>query len=330
MRFHPSIRKIAYVILVLFILVNIMAFQHAYRFTHFSRTEKARINPDELSALSKAKILFTGIDNPKPKRAGVPDLPYQTVTIKSDVLLEAWQIPAKSSRGTVILFHGYSAEKSSLIGRAEVFIGMGYNVLLVDFMGSGGSEGDHTNLGYTESQEVKDVYEWVSKSGEKEIHLFGTSMGAAAILKAVHDYRINPASIMLECPFGSLYKTVSARFRVMNLPPFPLASILTFWGGLQLGYWPFAHNPSSYASAVTVPTLLLYGDLDNRVSHEETLDIHNNLKGEKVLVRYPAEGHDVFTDRNRRNWINDVGAFMESVSPVEERIRESGVLHSTS
>src|SRR5690606_41691983 len=59
----------------------------------------------------------------------------------------------------------------------------------------------------------------------EEIHLLGTSMGAAAILKASRDYQIEPTSIILECPFGSLYETVSARFRIMNAPPFPLAAV---------------------------------------------------------------------------------------------------------
>jgi alpha-beta hydrolase superfamily lysophospholipase len=58
-------------------------------------------------------------------------------------MLEAWEIPAENARGTVIIFHGYSAEKSVMLERAEEFIGWGYNTILVDFMGSGGSEGKH-------------------------------------------------------------------------------------------------------------------------------------------------------------------------------------------
>ncbi len=307
------IRKFAYISFVLFLLANVMAFWHAYRFTHFSDSQKPRINPDELSALDKAGILFTGIEVPKPIPFATPRLPFKTINIESDVTLEAWEITTDPSRGTVILFHGYSAEKSTLISRAEEFSKWGYNTLLVDFMGSGGSEGESTNLGYTEAREVRDVFEWVKKHESEEIHLFGTSMGAAAILKASRDYQIEPTSIILECPFGSLYETVSARFRIMNAPPFPLAAVLTFWGGIQQGYWAFSHNPSSYASAVNVPSLLLFGDKDDRVSLDETMDIYNNLNGEKVLVRYPDAGHDVFTE-NQSNWINDVSAFLRSAS----------------
>ncbi len=315
------IRKVGITLLVVVFLANAVAFQHAYRFTHFTRDNRERTHdPEELSAITKARILLTGIDNPKPKHTALPKHSFNTVLIESDVQLEAWHIIAPDSRGTVILFHGYAGEKSSLITRAEEFLRLGYSTLLVDFMGSGGSEGESTNLGFTESVEVRDCFDYVQSTGETRIHLFGTSMGAAAILKAIDDHRIEPASLILECPFGSLYKTVSARFRIMHVPTFPFAAMLTFWGGFQQGYWAFSHNPSDYATSVQIPTLLMYGDQDNRVSVDETLAIFDNLKGEKVLARYPREGHLVFTDTNRKKWIADVTSFLNSVeaspSPV--------------
>ncbi len=308
------IRKIAITTFVLFLLVNAVAFQHAYRFTHFSREKKERTrDPEDLSAITKARILFTGIDNPKPKHTALPKHSFNTVNIQSDVQLEAWHIQSSNPKGTVILFHGYAGEKSSLLTRAEEFLRLGYNTLLVDFMGSGGSEGESTNLGFTESIEVRDCFDYVRASGETQIHLFGTSMGAAAILKAIDDYRIEPTSLILECPFGSLYKTVSARFEIMKVPTFPFAAMLTFWGGFQQGYWAFSHNPSDYAESVKIPTLLMYGDRDNRVSVDETLEIFDNLGGEKMLARYPEEGHHIFTEANQKKWIADVTGFLHSL-----------------
>jgi uncharacterized protein len=308
------IKRIVTLFWILFIAVNMLAFVHAYKFTHFSSYSSARTkDPKDLSPLVKTKVLFTGIDNPKPTRSGTPSTNFKTVHIKSDVMLEAWHVTTTPSKGTVVLFHGYSGEKSSLISRAEEFSRMGYNTLLVDFMGSGGSEGDGTTLGYTESREVKDCFDFVSRTGEKNIHLFGTSMGAAAILKAAQDYLINPSSIILECPFGSFYQTVCARFDLMGVPSFPMAGILTFWGGFQQGYWFFGHNPSEYAKSVTCPALLLYGEKDDRVSMKETREIYQNMKGKKVLVTYPEIGHNIFTPDNTGNWTRDISSFMDAI-----------------
>ena len=309
------LRKFCWVVFILFSALNIVAFVHAYKFTHFSTTRVERTkDPKELSPLVKTKVLLTGIDNPRPTHKELPRLTFKTVQIKSDVMLEAWHITTKPSKGTVILFHGYSGEKSMLISRAEEFTKLGYNTLLADFMGSGGSEGESTNLGYTESREVKDCYDYIRAQGEEEIHLFGTSMGAAAVLKAFYDYRLEPSSVILECPFGTLYEAVAARFTMMGVPSVPTAAILTFWGGFQQGYWAFSHNPDQYAKYVTVPTLLMYGEKDDRVSLDETTRIYNSLKGSKKLVTYPDIGHHIFVEENETNWVRDVSHFLNSVS----------------
>lgn len=55
---------------------------------------------------------------------------------------------------------------------------------------------------------------------------------------------------MIECPFGSMYKTVCARFKTMNAPTFPMAGLLVFWGGMQNNFWAFEHNPTEYAKNI--------------------------------------------------------------------------------
>lgn len=310
------LRKTLTLSLILFMAVNVLAFIHAYKFTHYSSRVTKKTDPSALTPLVKTKVLFTGIDNPRPTRTAFPTHSFSTVQIESDVMLEAWHVVVAKAKGTVILFHGYTGEKSMLISRAEEFTNLGYNVLMVDFMGSGGSEGEGTTIGYAESKEVSDCYDYIAATGEKNIHLFGTSMGAAAILKALNDYYIYPKSIILECPFGSLYKSVCARFDMMGVPSFPMAGVLTFWGGFQQGYWAFGHKPSAYAKSVNCPTLLLFGERDDRVSIQETLEIYNNIPTRKTLVTYPNVGHNIFTPENRQKWARDVTAFMQAL-PAE-------------
>jgi alpha-beta hydrolase superfamily lysophospholipase len=210
------------------------------------------------------------------------------------------------------MFHGYSGEKSSLITRAEKLHELGYQLFLVDFRGSGGSTGNATTIGHSESKEVVDVFNYIEGMGETNIILFGTSMGAAAILKSLDESNIKPSAIMLECPFGQLDKTVAARFKVMGVPAFPLSDVLTFWGGLQHGYWAFSHNPEEYARAVTCPTLLMFGEKDDRVSREETDAIRKKVmlcsrKGIKTIgfATYPyffpePTAHTMFPGQS--NW----------------------------
>ncbi|HEY0030015.1 MAG TPA: PhoPQ-activated protein PqaA family protein, partial [Bacteroidia bacterium] len=141
-------------------------------------------------------------------------------------------------------------------------------------------------------------------------YLFGTSMGAAAIMKACSEYDIHPKGIMIECPFGSMYKTVCARFKTMHAPTFPMAGLLVFWGGVQNGFWAFGHNPIEYAKKINCPTLLLYGEKDEKVSKEEIEEIFNNLKGPKKLRTYPNAGHENYLIKYKEQWTKDVAGFM--------------------
>ena len=314
-----KIRKALKALAVVFIFMNIIAFFHAYKFTHFtdSNIEKTK-DVRQLSIGGILKTVFMGIDNPKPRTKLFPPWLYETVTIQSNKRLEGWWIRSASvlqkeadKKGTVIFFHGLSGEKSTMLNRVEVFLQMGYDALIVDFMGAGDSEGVQTTVGFKEAEEVKSCFDFMKQKGESAIYLFGTSMGAAAILKAEHDFQMHPKGIILEYPFGSMYATTAARFHRMNVPAFPMAGLLVFWGGVQNGFWAFGHTPIKYAKAVQCPVLLMYGRKDETVSEAEISEIFTNLQStKKTMSVYPEAGHETFLKQYRPEWTYDVTLFM--------------------
>jgi alpha-beta hydrolase superfamily lysophospholipase len=235
--------------------------------------------------------------------------------LNSNKRIECWSIKSKESRGTVVLFHGFGGHKSAMLDKSDEFLKMGYNTLLVDFMGSGGSEGNQTTIGFDEAEQVRSCYNHLVKQGEKSIVLFGTSMGAVAILKAIDAFNLNPAAIITECPYGTMYETVCARFKTMNVPAFPMADLLVFWGGVENGFWAFGHNPVDYAKGVNCPTLLLYGAKDEKVSQKEIDLLFRNLNTEKELKVYPEAGHENYFNNYRQEWVGDVGAFLSAHVP---------------
>jgi uncharacterized protein len=322
MKFSKQHKRIGLKILLIgFILMNTVAFFHAYTFTHFTHKKVTKTkDAKQLGTGEKLKTLLFGIDNPRPVNKILPAYPYEILTIQSETRLEAWFIDAKNiapkdvlGKGTVIFFHGFTGEKSEMLERADVFLKLGYNALLVDFRSSGGSEGHQTTVGFKEAEDVKASFDYLIKQGEKSIYLFGTSMGAAAVLKAENDYKMQPKGIILESPFGSMYETVCARFNRMKVPSFPMAGLLVFWGGVQNGFWAFSHNPKTYAKTIDCPVLMMSGKKDETVNEKQTREIFNNLKSsEKTLKLYPNSGHESFLRRYRAEWLDDVGAFMKS------------------
>ncbi len=309
--FH--LRNLLYVILAGLIFLGIISYVHAYRFTHFSDSSKPRTDPKKLTVGDKIGLLFTGIENPHQADTLLPSLPYQTFTIQSDKKLESWLMPQDSSKGMILIYHGYAGNKSQMLSRAEDLHAMGYTTAIIGFRGSGNSEGNYTTIGYEEGNDVIASYRFYKeKFLDQPVFLFGSSMGAAAILKALDSEPLPVNGVILEYPFASLHQSVKNRFKVMGFPSFPMAHLLTYFGGVQLGFDAYAHNPSDYARKVNCPVLYLAGDHDDRVTNEETAAVFQNLKTtNKTLHIFKGAGHESFNKNYRKEWLELCEDFLE-------------------
>lgn len=79
-------------------------------------------------------------------------------------------------------------------------------------------------------------------------------MGASAITASVKDYKeLTPQKIILEMPFGTLMEAVEGRIKMMKLPPQPISTLITFWGGIQYGNWAFNMKPQEFAKKLPAP-----------------------------------------------------------------------------
>lgn len=297
--------------IVVFLLANIMAFFHARKFTHFDQEVTQRVDPSKVPFLQKLKIMFTGVSLPRPVTRCEPSRPYKTIMLQSNVRIACWEMIVDQAKGTVVLCHGYGGEKSDMLERAYVFMDMGYNVLLPDFMGAASSEGIQCTIGFKEADNVKTCVDYLQQKGVKNIYLMGASMGAAAIMRACCVHRLPVKALILECPFGSMRQTVKNRFETMGIPAFPLSDMLVLWGGVQNGFNAFSHNPEDYARQINIPVLLLAGGKDDRVKEFEILNIYHHLAGKKFLKTYPLAGHESYLNKYKQQWEADVGSFMK-------------------
>jgi hypothetical protein len=302
------------VVLILFLILNIIAAFHAWKFTHFYAAGTFRNKlPEQMSVFEKAKMLLFGVRISKSKIKHTPDVRYETIhlTTSNGLELEGWWMPTPSSKGTVILFHGYGGSKDGPIPEAEYFQKLGYNTLLMDFRAHGNSEGSVCTVGYKEAEDVMLAYNFVQQKGEKHIFLWGVSMGAAAILRAVPVYHLHPEKVILECSFATLTDAVKGRMRAVGLPGTPFAELLTFWGGIENGFWGFDYNPDDYAKNITMPALVCWGVHDTRVTRQETRDIYKKLvTKKKQLVVFEDSGHQSFCRKEGDKWKQHIREFL--------------------
>lgn len=316
-RIFSSLRWIGWVILVQFILLNISAALYAHKFTHFYNDPSVEETDQNPNIFKKTWRLFAGQRYAKSVVPEEPGFRVDTVHLKTkkNILIDCWYSKVDSAaKGTVILFHGLSTSKSSVVAEAGEFRYLGYNIMLIDFRGHGNSDGNTSTIGYREAEEVKLAYDYIAAKGEKNIFLWGASMGAVAILKAVADYSIQPAGIIAEMPFETLRSHISGRARNIGFrgfPEKPFGFLVTTWIGIQRGFNGFKFKTTNYAKKVTCPILLQWGALDRLVEKSETDNIFEALASpQKKLVVYNNIDHENFLQRDPLKWRIEVERFL--------------------
>lgn len=329
MRFSGT-RRIGAALLPGLAALNFAAYRHARAFTRFAPSGHRTPPPQMLSLGQKMQVLVNGVEVPRPVNRRTPrdlGLEFERHVFRGSrgVPLEAWLIPHVDARGTVILFHGHAASKDSQLREMSVFHRMGFNAILVDFYGSGGSGGNETSIGFYESVDVARSFDYARKlPGAGPVVLYGASMGAAAVIKGVADEQLEPAALILECPFDSLIGTVRHRFATMGIPSFPFADLLVFWGGMQAGFNGFRYRPAESASHIDRPTLLMSGENDEYVTPEETKAIFAGLRGPKTLRFFAGVGHDSSLRRRPDEWKGAVSEFLDRVIDAPSPLAVAG------
>jgi pimeloyl-ACP methyl ester carboxylesterase len=289
---------------IAFIALNVITYTLAYGMTH--------VRPPG----------YIGLGVPKPQNERLPTdigLSYVThrIPINQSEWLESWFIPTQQapSKGTILLFPGNLGTKGSqLVSPAQSFSALGYDTLLVDFRGVGGSSGNMVTFGMREAEDVATAVSYARQlKPESAIILYGVSMGSAAILRAISVEKVKPNGVILELPFARLVDAVRSRLQDKKIPPFPTAELLVFWGGLQHGFNGLSHNPANYAKAVQCPALVLHGERDKWTSVTEIEKVFQNLQGAKKLVISPQAGHHQLIGVDRQLWENRVAQFLELI-----------------
>ena len=300
-----------------FALLNVLAYNHAYAMTHYTAPAVSKaVKPEHLSVADTLKVLLLGVRVARPvsdRRPSELDPACEalTLTAEDNGSLSVWLCERGPAAPLVIVFPGYAAEKTKLLPEAKAFLELGASVLLVDFRGSGGSSGNATTVGVLEAADVTTVFRYAKgRLPHAPLVLFGQSMGAVAILRAVSERAVTPDAVILEAAFDTLLNTVRNRFSSMRVPSFPSAELLVFWGGLQCGFNGFRHNPVEYAKALKCPALFMHGTRDLRVSGEESRRVFAAVPGTKAYREFEGVGHESYVAQHPREWKAEVAKLL--------------------
>lgn len=115
-------------------------------------------------------------------------MPYVTahMTNADGSVLAGWYVPGTNHKA-VILLHGASSTKSSLLDHAAFLHDAGYATFLLDAHGHGDSGGRNMEYGWNAANDVRTAIDWLQRRADidkQAIGLLGLSMGAEGALSA--------------------------------------------------------------------------------------------------------------------------------------------------
>ncbi|MBS3105360.1 alpha/beta fold hydrolase [Candidatus Woesearchaeota archaeon] len=227
------------------------------------------------------------ITNLKPSDLG---LKYEEVTFNStdETKLSGWFLPINKTKSTIIVMHGYPADKANLLGIAE-FLAKDFNVFLFDFRSFGKSEGKYTTAGYLERNDLLGAIEYLQKEKNiTKIGLYGFSLGGAVALMTNHE---NVKAIVTDSAYAKLSHMVQHMYRIFFVLKYPLAYLTKLYGMLFLRINLDDASPVDNIKNIKMPILLIHAEKDSQIPISEAYLLHDaNKKAELWIVENAEHG----------------------------------------
>ena len=227
------------------------------------------------------------ITNLKPSDFG---LKYEEVIFKSTdgIKLSGWFIPNNKTKATIIVMHGYPADKANLLDIAD-FLAKDFNVFLFDFRNFGKSEGNYTTAGAFEKNDLLGAIEYLEREKDiTKIGLYGFSLGGAVALMANNK---NVKAIVTDSAYARLDDIVKHMYSIFFILKYPLAYLTKLYGILFLKINIEDVNPVDNMKNIKAPILLIHAEKDSQIPVEEAYLLHDaNKKAELWIVKNADHG----------------------------------------
>jgi len=192
------------------------------------------------------------------------------------VFLSTWNFPREDPQAVIIMLHGmHGMDASSLLEIGFDFYQEGFEVFSLDMRAHGMSSGEEIGLGYTVVRDVGALLDWIKESEKlqnKEVYLFGFSMGGAAAINTAAR-REDVSRVISIASFTSYEDNFLYYMRRENLPEIIVAMYrpaIRLSLRLKYGVDPVDNSPINNISRISPrPVLLIHGDGDDQIPIEQ-------------------------------------------------------------
>ncbi len=243
---------------------------------------------------------------------------YQSWEKKAFVLRSDYGYPIscefinKGQKKIAVLCHGLGCAKYTSIKYAEMFLKLGFSVLIYDHRNHGNSGRAHTSMGYYERYDLKKLVDWCFRKfgPDCQIVTHGESMGAATVLMHLgSDPRVG--CVIADCGYSDLKQLLRHQLnQFYHLPYFliPVESLLTY---LRAGFWYREVSPIQAVSHSDIPVLFIHGKIDNMVPAAMSKQMYDSKKKNKAIFLVAGARHAESICKNRTKYEQVVEQFLK-------------------
>jgi pimeloyl-ACP methyl ester carboxylesterase len=219
-------------------------------------------------------------------------------TAHDGIVLRGWKVRAAHPNGSwVLLLHGRSQNRLSMMGYANFLLSSGYSVVMMDARAHGESGGTISTYGHVERYDVSATLDALSASETIDhAYAFGESMGAAVALQAAAiDPRIE--AVVAEGAFRNLHEVIFdyAGLRwsaLLGKTLFRPAAILAVHEAEQQAGFRFDDvSPEASVARRKFPVMLISGLSDHNIPKRHAEAIFTAASGPKELWLVPGAHH---------------------------------------
>lgn len=215
-------------------------------------------------------------------------------------------------RKIAVLCHGFGCAKYGSVKYVDMFLRLGFLVIIYDHRNHGLSGKAYTSMGYYEKYDLKKIVDWCFDKFGKDCRIVthGESMGGATVL--LHqgiDDRVR--CVIADCAYSDLVELLHHQLKqYYHLPRciLPLESYITY---LRAGFRYEDVSPIEAVKNSVKPILFIHGKIDNYVPSWMSRQMYQAKKNNKAIYLVAGARHAASYCRNRAGYEKRVKEFLE-------------------
>lgn len=226
--------------------------------------------------------------------------------------------PIEKSNKIVILCHGTNCTLFQSYKYRDLFLDLGYSVLMYDQRHHGDTGGRNITYGYCEKHDLVSWIEWVKKTTNNStlIGIHGESMGAATAILALPLIWQDIKFCIADSVFSDLSQILLYRMKSKNkMYNRILLTITDFIVRLRVGISFQKISPvKSIASNYNVPVMIVHGLADKIVPPQMGLDVYDNIPDtcKKYIFTVINANHCEAIIKDRKGYMESLQKLLKS------------------